>query len=441
MKKTSVVKLTSLLVALLIAATGIIIKFYFKNKSYKLALQNSYSRNLDDFSTAINNISLTLSKAKFVTTPKQLSNMAARLLCEAEISKNALSQLPQKEELSSLNLFLSQVGNYAISVSNTLIAGKKLDADQITDIENLSDTANKISELVTISQTTFNNADYWVSELDKKVEELTNDNGLSESLAGLDQELSDYPTRIYDGPYSDHILEKEPEMLKDAESVSKSAALEVAAKVAKCEENLLKFNGYIEGKIPCYRFSNNTTTVTISRKGGFAVNMRKTVESGNTSLSYEQAREKAKRYLSQIDMNGFTETYYFTNEGVCTVNFAFVDGETICYTDLVKVGVAMDSGEIVFYEAGGYISNHKPRAFNSPTYTIEQAAAVLSQSLTVKSTALALIPSNRTIETRCYEFHCVSQDNNDVLIYINTLTLEEEDILILLKTDGGTLVK
>ena len=441
MKKRNAIRLISILTAVILVSVGFIIKSEQKNRKYKLAIQNGYSKSLDDLNTAIGNISLTLNKARFVTTPKQISNIAAKLLCEAELSKSALSQLPQGKELTSLNLFLSQVGNYALSMSNALISGEKLNADHVTAIEKLSAASNKITEAVTTAQITFNNAEYWASELDEKVANVTQSNSLSDSLSSIEDELSDYPTLIYDGPYSDHILEKEPTMIKDAEAVSETEALEVAAKIAKCEKETLKFDGFVDGNIPSYRFSSDTITVTVSKNGGYAVNMRKTAESTGTTLSYEQAREKAKRYLQYIGMNGFVETYYFSNEGVCTVNFAYLDGETICYTDLVKVGVSLNSGEIVFYEAGGYLSNHKTRAFKSPAHTTEEAEKLISRSLTVKSIALALIPTNRTTEVRCYEFNCISTDNQEVLIYINTQTLEEEDVLILLKTDSGTLVK
>lgn len=440
MKKENIIRLITFSSALILVLVGFIIKSEQKAKQYKLTIQNGYSKSLDDFGTSINNISLTLNKARFVTTPKQISTMAARLLCEAELSKSALSQLPQSNELPALNRFLSQVGNYALSVSNSLISGEKLDDEKLENIEKLSDVANKITELVTNSQISFNNGEYWASELDKEIEKVTG-GSLSETLSTIDDELSDYPTLIYDGPYSDHILEKEPSMIKDAKKVTEAEALEVAAMIAKCDTNSLKFDGLIEGNIPAYRFTNSTTAVTISQNGGFAVDMRKNAETKNTSLSYEQAREKAKRYLNYISMNGFCETYYYTTEGVCVINFAYLDGKTICYTDLVKVGVALNSGEIVFYEASGYLSNHKTRAFNSPKYTAEEAQKIISQNLTVKSYDLALIPTNRTTETRCYEFRCITEDDTEVLIYINTQTLDEEDVLILLKSDGGTLVK
>ena len=263
---------------------------------------------------------------------------------------------------------------------------------------------------------------------------------LSTALSDLEGELTDYPTLVYDGPYSDHILEKEPLMLKGAEGITETEALKKAAQICNFAESHLKSDGMVYGNIPAYRFSGDGVTVTISRKGGYGVYMRKERSVDTTLLSYEQALEKAKRYLSKIGMDSLIPTYYFTSEGICVINFAFLDGETICYTDLIKVGVAMDNGEIMLYEASGYISNHTDRAFETPSYTTEEAQAVLNDSLTLVKTAIANIPTAYG-EARCYEFTCLSIDGNEILVYINTKDLSEEDILILLKSDGGTMVK
>ena len=53
----------------------------------------------------------------------------------------------------------------------------------------------------------------------------------------------------------------------------------------------------------------------------------------------------------------------------------------------------------------------------------------------------SLIPTDAGGEVRCYEFLCETEDEQEILIYINAVTGEEERILILLKSDGGTLVK
>lgn len=441
MNKRNVIRIISFLSAAILVLGGVSIKYAQKSDDYKIQLENTYSRSLNDFGAAIDNISATLEKARFITSPEQLSSTAAKLLTQAEISKSALANLPSAWELETLNRFLSQVGNYAMSVSKNAVNGQSLSKQDADNIESLSNTAKKISSLIQETQITHNNADYWALELDKKVKETADITSLADSLGELDEQLSDLPSLIYDGPYSDHILEKEPEMLKNTAEVTEAEALYVAAQTALCEVNELTPNGTIEGSIPSFRFKGENLTVAVSKMGGYAVFMRKETETGNNNLSYEQARAKAVRYLNQLGKKSFKETYYFTSEGVCVINFAFVDGKTVCYTDLIKVGVDMDSGDIVLYEAGGYISNHKNRAFKTPIHTLEEAEAVVSKNLTVTSTALALIPTESTQEVRCYEFACKAEDETEVLVYINTSTLAEEEILILLKTDGGTLVK
>ena len=59
----------------------------------------------------------------------------------------------------------------------------------------------------------------------------------------------------------------------------------------------------------------------------------------------------------------------------------------------------------------------------------------------MQSGALTLISLNSTQEILCYEFACKGQNDEDILVYVNTDTLQEENILLLLKTDGGTLTK
>ena len=441
MKRRHAIRVISFLSAAVLALGGRAVQLSNKTERYRIMLQNGYSRSLDDFGTAIGNISDTLNKTRFVTTPEQVSDMAATLVTQAELSKNALSQLPRSFELETLNRFLSQVGNYALSVSKSLINGGTLTAGDAENIEELSGIANKISQLVSDSQITFGNADYWAKELDKKVESITSGADLANSLNELNKELSDYPTLIYDGPYSDRILEKEPEMTKNAPEVTEAEALETAAKTANIAESGLSYDGLVAGEIAAYRFVGEDLSVTVSRNGGYPVYMRRETAPGQSILSCEQAREKAKRYLERIGMSGFTETYYFTSEGVCLVNFAFVDGETVCYTDLVKVGIDMSDGETVLYEASGYLANHRERAFETPTYSAEDAEKLVSRGLAIKSTALALIPTSGGNEARCYEFACTSSDGQELLIYINAKTLKEEEILLLIKGDGGTLVK
>jgi len=440
MKRRTAIRILSFSIAAIAISIGFLCITLSQNHRFRLEIENSYSKSLEEFGVGINNISLALKKAQYISTPKQVGRMAARLLTEAELTKNALSQLPFSGELTSVNKFLSQVGNYAMSVSGNLISTGKVTETDKNNITALSDTAEKLAEIVAETQITYNNLNYWAKELNGEIDEAVDEDSLSSALSLVEDELDDYPTLIYDGPYSDHLLEKEPKMLKNAKNVTENSAKERAAAIVECEEDYLKPDGVVFGNMPAFRFAGEGVTVTVSKAGGYGIYMRKERNTGEAVLSYEQAVSKAKRYLARIGMDGFKETYYFTDEGVCVVNFAYIDGSTVCYTDLIKVGVAMDNGEIMLYEASGYLANHTDRAFETPKHTAKQAKRLLSDKLTLQGTAIALIPV-ASGEVRCYEFSCKAADGKEVLVYINVNTLAEEEVLILLRSDGGTLVK
>ena len=440
MKKRTAVRFLSFSIALFLVSVGFLYMTLNRNERFKLEVQNGYAKNLEEFSAGINNISLALKKAKYISTPEQVSRTAAKIFCEAEITKNALSQLPYYGELSLVNKFLSQVGNYAIAVSESLVSTGNMNENDKLNISELSATAEKIAKIVSDTRITYNNLDYWAKELNDEIGSSVDEESLESSLMAIEDELEDYPTLIYDGPYSDHLLKHEPLMLKNATIVSEEEAKEKAALLLESDKAYLKYDGSLSGEMPAYRFTAKNATVAVSKAGGYGIYMRKERDISNGVLSYEQAVQKAKNYLRRIGYSSFKETYYFTDEGICVVNFAYIDGSTICYTDLLKVGVAMDSGEIMLYEASGYLSNHTDRTFPTAKYSVEQARELLSNRLKVKEMSTALIPTDSG-EERCYEFLCLAEDESEVLVYINVSTLEEEELLILLKSDGGTLVK
>lgn len=441
MKKRIGIRIISFCTATVFATSGYAVKTRRELYHMRLEAENNYSQSLSRLGTGINNISVLLEKARYIMTAKQLSHTATELLTEAEASKAALSALPLNGELAVLNRFFSQVGNYAVSVSGTLGEAEHPNDEYDANITALRNTAVRISEAVAEASMLYGDPSKWAKEVVKRLEDEALPDSVGTLLDELEDSLTDYPTLVYDGPYSDHITEKEPLMIKNAPEIAENEAIEKAALAAGCASDKLKFDEAVNGKIPTYRFSGEGVTVTVSKSGGYTVYMRKSRAVAEGILEYRQALEKAKRYLESMGMCGFTETYYFTDEGVCVVNFAYLDGKTVCYTDLVKVGVAMDNGEIMLYEASGYLTNHTERAYETPAVSASEAAQLVSDKLKIRSTALALIPTESAGEVRCYEFVCEAADGGEILVYINAVTMEEEKLLILLRSDGGVLTK
>ena len=440
MKKRTFIRVVSFLSAAILVAVGMYVKEMYRSQKYRQIIENNYAGAFDELSSSLNDLSTNLTKISYVSSPKQMATYASEIYSQAQLAKGALYKLPTGEnELSSVYKFLSQVGNYTIAVSKDVIGGKEVTDKQRDGLITLSNTAKTINDAIEQSGIDYNNPKYWASEVEGKIKDTLNDDNLGSSLGELESNLSDYPTLIYDGPYSDHILNKKPLMTENAKTVSRETALGLAVKASN--DKKLSYIGMQNGDIDSYRFSSDGTNVTVSKKGGYIVYMRKNRGVGSNNLTYSKMLSKAHNYLSELGFENMVDTYYFTDSGICVINFAYLDGQTICYTDLIKVGVAVDNGEIMLLESSGYITNHTLRAFEAVEKAPDEAKKVISKLLTVKGISIALIPTNGGGEVRCYEFSCVNEEGGDIMVYVNVKTLEAEQILILLKTDGGTLVK
>ncbi len=436
MKRRYTVRIISFFLAALAAVVGFFVKEKARGERYSLHLQYSYMRSLVDLSDSLSNIYTELKKSSYVTTAPQFCGIAAEIYRQAGFAQSALAQLPAGEaDLSSVFKFVAQAGDYSLTVAKQSIS-EGITQDVRDNLVLLANTAKELSAGVDEMRIRYENGQSM--QLEVSGEELGQ---VADGLANIRDSINSYPTLIYDGPYSDHIFEGESALLSSARSVDVNQAAKEAAHIMGINSEDVEMSGEDDGPLAAYRFESGNTTVAVSKRGGYVVYLRNYRATGNQTLTYEQAAEKAERWLSDYTGQGFEQSYYFVDEGVCTVNFAYKEGATVCYTDLIKVGVALDTGEIVLYEANGYIMNHRPRTISTPRLTLEQAAASVSSSLQILSSRRVLIPSAGKNELQCYEFYCKDAEENEVLVYINSDTGLEEQVYMVIKTDGGTLTK
>ena len=156
------------------------------------------------------------------------------------------------------------------------------------------------------------------------------------------------------------------------------------------------------------------------------------------NLSYEEAAQKGKEYLDSHGYSSMQQTYYLSQEGMLTINYAYKQDDVIVYPDLIKVKVALDNGEVLGVESTGYLNSHRTRDLATPQITIEEAKQNLNPDLEILSEGKAIIPTEWNTEIECYEFKGRVQDT-DFLVYINVENGNEEDVLVIVNTPNGTL--
>lgn len=419
-------KATAAVLAVLIAALGgAAVYGAVQADLYKRDLQYGYRRSLNDLNDSVGNIETVLNKAVYANTPTEQHGLAARLMRESSAAKAALSALPVGDNsLDNVNKFVTQVGDFAMALSRKISAGEKISPDEYATMRDLEGYSTKLagglqSVNLDFSTETFHDA--------------------MKETAG---EFTDFPSLIYDGPFSDNVTRRTPKLTEGAQAVAQGNAQGVAAEFLGVSQDKLTHTQDTAGNLPTYNFTadGGAVRISVTKAGGYVSDMSNSRQPGEKTMGYEEASQKARAFLDSRGIRNMKESYYIITDGVCLINYASVQDNVICYPDLCKVGVALDNGGIVRFQSVGYIMNHKDRKL-APALTPAQAQRSVSPNLTVRQCRLALIPTPGLNEVLCYEFLCSGAQDDRVLVYINAATGYEEDILILQQSDSGVLTK
>lgn len=438
----------ALLVALL--ATGMWGYDQYRQKTdYHVYLQNQYHRMFYELIDHVETIEVDLAKAMVADSPRQNMLLFSDVWRQAFSAQEKLNQLPVSHlTLNNTSKFLTQVGDYGYSLTRKNADGTPVSTDDQTNLEQLHTYAGYLTvELQKLrNQIQENNislaglgreGNYIFARASNKMPE--------RELTRIEQQMVDYPTLIYDGPFSEHIQGIKPKGLT-GENIDYERAVDVARDFLE-EIDVEKINKLSNGNgdIKTYGLEVITTDqdrlyIDISRKGGHVVWMLNQRDVGSEKISGDEAVKIAKEFLAKNDYENMVPTYSMKTDNILVINFAYLEDKVIAYTDLIKVKVALDNGQILGYEAEGYLKAHHDRDIPQPKLTADQAKERISMLImdVKEPVQLTLIPLENKEEVLCYEFRG-NFEGDDFLVYINALTGREERILKLLRSENGVL--
>ncbi len=430
----------------LIIITTVIMLSMMLLKEYKIQkqeVQDEYNRALYDFVSDVNNIKNEMLKLKVSSNDVYTLTTISSIFAKSNSAKANLDVLPfSQNSMSNTSTFLTQLSDFSYSLMRNIIGGKNIKEY----MDNINTLYNKIEELSKVTEEIYaelNDGKVKWDELEKigdeKIDELNADKELSK-VNFIGKTFTDYEGIIYDGAFSNHILTLKPAYLSSNELSSKEVEI-----ILKDKINLSKidFKEELDGRIPLYKYeamvdgNEDVKTIYATKNDGRIYQMISDRECTQEILTIEEAREKAKKFILSLGIENIEPTYYLKQDNMVTISYAAIQDNTIIYSDLIKVKVALDNGEIMTFEANGYIFNHKEREI-SPTCSIEEARETLNEDIAIESEGLAIIPNDAKDEVLTYEFKGKISDR-DFLVYINANTLVQEKIYILLETEGGTL--
>jgi len=423
------------------------------NRQTEIFLDNKYQRAFFDLTSQVQKLEVLLSKSMVAADPRLDLALLMDLRQQAAFAQSNLSQLPLGDALASrTSKFLTQVGDYGDSLARQISRGEAIGTDQWDSLHNLYQQSVDLNrELQGMSYKVAQN-NFYFSELVRQVRKNLQDtsgNAARSDLQTLDQRMQNYPSLIYDGPFSEHLEKTEPRALSGQAEIGHNEAVKRALAFVDKNPNL-EYKAVVtadtNGRIPAYRVevsagegdAGTRTQLDVSRQGGRVIWMIQPRFPAEQAISIDEARQKALRFLKDRDFGEMKSTYYMQQENTVTFNFAAVQDGVTLYPDLVKVTVALDNGEIIGAETTGYLMSHQQRVLPEIKISREQARATINPRLEVTGGDLALIPVGASDEKLTYEFRGKLGEET-YLIYINAETGREENVLKLIETENGTL--
>lgn len=445
LKKAHMLSIIFIALMVIIVLAAVLIK---NQKTAKQASENSYNMAFYELVDYVQNVETYLAKSLISSTPEHGAETLTNVWREANLAQAYLSQLPiESQELEKTEKFLNQVSDYSYSLSRKNIYNESLTDEDLKNLKDLHSYSVELENTLNQLSDDINSGRIKWNELTKKgttafAQQVST--SFLDGFSNLEENFHEYSGLIYDGAFSEHLTSSEPKGLTgddiDEETAKQKAIDFIGKDNVKETENL----GYSENAtIPEYNFSIKTSSedsvnISISKKGGHIVYMNSNRSVNTEAISQEEANAKGKEFLDNHGFKDMKETYYLKQDGIVTINYAYTQNNVVVYSDLIKVKVALDNGEVLGIETTGYLNNHTTRDTSKVKISKEEAKKTLNKDLQISYEGLAIIPTEYKTEILCYEFKG-KVDDKEFLVYINAENGREEDVLVITNTPNGTL--
>ncbi len=420
----------------------------------ELASENLYSRSFADFVSHVDGLETNIAKSRAAGTPTQQVFYLSQSWQQSETAVKNLSLLPSREfGLSYVDQILNQIGEYTRILTQQVAKGedlKEIDQKTLGEMhERLIDVNRNIQELnVTLMTENIDWAEntttgIWGMGREASPASAEGEEGkpakpgsVSSGLEQLDASLQKLPPFSYSGQIDTHSV-PEPLGLPD-KTINEGQAKMVAT-------DFLTSLGYKSPNVELVRTSNGpfggyiwkheSAMIDVSKKGGVVTLFSDERPLEESSLTIEQAADKAMDTLKNIGWK-LVQTSIEDYGGYIHLEAVNVEKGVLIYPDKLRLTVALDNGMITGYDSTPYwLFNHK-RDLDTDMIDLERAEESLHPDMDILYSRPAVISRPGWEEAFCYEIRG-SINGEEFLVYINAIEGSEEKIQRIIKTPRG----
>jgi germination protein YpeB len=444
---------TILVTLIVVFSSTFAVLMTLERMDYRNYLQGQYSKNMYNLIDSVENIRVNLGKAAIVGSREQSIIVFGEIFRYAATANDKLHSLPiEQQTIGDTSNFLSKVGDFSYVLAKAASEGKELSDEDYSKIDELEIQSYTLEMELNKILSEINEGKVKWGEIRKRASGVFAKNGeeqVTKKFKGIQKQISQYPALIYDGPFSDNVLEIKPR-IEEQKKVSKEQAEKIVRNILgeNSIENIRLLESDGKTRIYAYRFNvimkgreekKSNVICEVSKAGGKIIYLLDNRVGGEAKLSLEEATGKGNEFLKNMGYNNMIPTYKLKYEKSTVINYVYKQGDVIVYPDQIKLKIALDNGDIIGIESDKYLVSHiENREIPKLSISREEASKRVGKRLKVTDVNLAIIPTETNKEVLCYEFVGAYKDKK-YIVYINAKTGYEQRIIEIINTPNGEL--
>lgn len=397
-----------------------------------------YERSFYELVDNVNNMEVNLSKLRVADGYTMQQKLLTTIIEDSISAQNNLSTLPISDNsLVNTTKFVNQVNGYCTSLIN--YNSTRLSTNNFDDLDSIYDSIATIKYELNNMIRNINNGYRIVDNLKSK------DQNLSAGLSQITNDSIEFPTLIYDGPFSDSLLNKEPKALGETTCSAEEAKQYLDDKFSQLGLKDIMYSRECNGKIPTYDFNvtlNNGVKyyAQVTKQGKMLISLSSVATSGSGDFDEEQCKQKAEDFVKSMGLDNMSVVWQASSNGIAYLNLTTIKNNIIIYPEMIKVKINLSTGDVIGYDATTYVYNHDVnRSIGSVAVGVTEAREVVGSKINITSNRLCVIPQDYGEDRLAYEFSG-DYSGHTYYVYVDAMTGDIINIMRIIQTDEGELI-
>lgn len=409
---------------LAVATIGLGVWGYQENQEKNKILikaENQYQRAFHDLAFHMDQLQDELGKTLAINSRKQIDGTLSNVWRITSLARSDVGQLPLAMlPFSKTEEFLAGIGDFSYKAAIRDLDKEPLNEQEYQKLKSYHKQAMKIQEeLRNVQNKVLGQQLRWMDvELSLASAQTSgnNDHTIVDGFKAIDKTVDEY-NDIDIGPGVNTLENEKRKKAANLKGnpITKEQAKQIAMKFVGVNEQGTDVKVEKSGKSNQYQAYSvsikkpgqeaHEMNLDVTAKGGHVVWLLDNRSVKQANIDLHEAKNSADAFLKAHQYTNMEAMVIDQYDHVAVINYAYSENGVRIYPDLITVKVALDTGNVVGFEAADYIFNHKEdRKLPAPKLTKEQARKEVNPNLQVQESRLAVVINDLNQETLCYEF-------------------------------------